>query len=384
MRIYLDNAATSYPKPEAVYAAVDRYNRHIGMAIGRGASRDAVDASRIVERCRQRVARLFGVSSVEHVVFTFNGTDSLNMALHGVCRPGDHVIATTLEHNSVLRPLRWLQQQRQIDVTWIEPDSTGAITPIQVRSALRPSTRLLAVQHASNVTGRVQSVDDLCAVARAAGVLTLVDAAQSAGHIPIDLARQPIDLLACPGHKGLLGPLGTGVLVVRPGLESELACWRLGGTGTYSDDETQPMTMPDRFEAGNHNAPGLAGLSEGVAALASPEVTTWQADESERIRGLVDRLRAVNGVTVYGHEAGQTSTGVVSFTLQGYEPQEVASILDESFGIQVRAGLHCAPGTHRFLGTLAQGGTVRLSPGPWSRAEDLQAVIDAVRDLAGA
>jgi len=383
MRIYLDNAATSYPKPESVYAAVDRYQRDLGVAIGRGSSRDAVQGKRIVDRCRQRIAQLLGGTSPDHVILTSNGTDSLNLALHGLCRPGDHVVTTTLEHNSVLRPLRWLQDHRGVTVTRLEPGPSGAIDPCQVREALRPQTRLLAIQHVSNVTGRVQPIADLCAVARAAGVLTLVDAAQSAGHIPVKMSEWSVDLLACPGHKGLLGPLGTGVLILRPGLEEHLEPVRQGGTGSQSEDDHQPDTLPDRYESGNHNGPGLAGLAEGVAWVIEKTVEVLEATERQQVQELVARLRAIPGLTVYGHEPDARSTGVVSVNLEGYAPHEVASILDESFGIQVRAGLHCAPGAHAFLKTRERGGTVRLSLGPWISTTELAAVADAFRGMAG-
>jgi cysteine desulfurase/selenocysteine lyase len=383
-RIYLDNAATSYPKPESVYAAVDHYQRHIGVAIGRGAYREAMTAQRTLDQCRQSAARLLGAESPHRIVFTLNGTDSLNMALLGVCRPGDHVITTEFEHNSVLRPLRWLKDHRGLDVTVLCPQPSGQIDPRQVRSQIRPTTRLVAVQQASNVTGVIQPIDEICAIAREANVLTLVDAAQSAGHLPIDLSQLPIDLLACPGHKGLLGPLGTGLLYVRSGVEQAVTPYRLGGTGTQSEDDRQPDAMPDRFEAGNHNAPGLAGLAAGLAFLEERTVTALQHAEAEITAQLVQGLREIPGVTVYGHQAAVPSVGVVSFNIAGFAPHEAASILDESFGIQARAGLHCAPGVHRFLGTFENGGTIRFSVGAFTSIQDIEQALASIRELTGA
>lgn len=382
-RIYLDNAATSYPKPESVYAAVDHYQRQIGVAIGRGAYREAVTAQRIVDQCRQSAARLVVAESADRIIFTLNGTDSLNMALMGVCRSGDHVITTEFEHNSVLRPLRWLSDQRGIDVTLVSPGPNGQVDPADIRKLIRPTTRLVAVQHASNVTGVIQPIEQICDIARRAKVLTLVDAAQSAGHLSIDLSQMPIDLLACPGHKGLLGPLGTGLLYVRPGVEQEMTSYRLGGTGTQSEDDHQPDAMPERFEAGNHNAPGLAGLAAGLAFLEERTIAALRRDETELTTRLVQGLNQLPGVTVYGQQSGTPSLGVVSFNIEGFAPHEAASILDESFGIQARAGLHCAPGVHRALGTIDRGGTIRFSVGPFTSTSDIDQALASVRELCG-
>ena len=384
MHAYLDNAATSFPKPDAVYFAVDDYQRRIGAAVGRGAYRQAVEAQRIVDRCRNSASQLLGAESSERIVFTFNGTDGLNLALMGICRPGDHVIATEFEHNSVLRPLRWLQEHRQVDVTLLRPNPDGRVDPALVRANLRPATRLIAVQHASNVTGVVQPIADIGAVARHASVLTLVDAAQTAGHWPIDLSQIPIDLLACPGHKGLLGPLGTGLVYFRPGVEPHVECYRLGGTGTQSEDDRQPDSMPERYEAGNHNAPGLAGLGAGLSYLQELSIAAVQRLEAELTEQLVSGLREIPGITVYGHSPGLPHVGVVSFRIDGFDPQEASSILDQTFEIQSRAGLHCAPGVHRFLQTLPQGGTVRFSVGLMTTRQEIDHAIASVRELAGA
>lgn len=383
MRVYLDNAATSFPKPSSVYAAVDHYQRQIGVAVGRGSYREAIEAQRIVDQCRQSAAQLLNAESPDRIVFTFNGTDGLNLCLMGTCRPGDHVITTQFEHNSVLRPLRWLKDQRGIEVTVLCPRADGRIDPADVKSSLRPTTRLIAVQHASNVTGVIQPIDDIGRIARNANALMLVDAAQTAAHVPIDLAQLPIDLLACPGHKGLLGPLGTGLVYIRPGIESRLDCYRLGGTGTQSEDDRQPESMPDRYEAGNHNAPGLAGLGAGLAYLQERTIEAIQQSEQELTDRLLAGLRSIRGVTVFGHEKSVPHVGVVSFNVEGFAPHEAASILDQTFGIQARSGLHCAPGVHRFLGTFDQGGTVRLSIGSFSTPQEIDHAIASIQELAG-
>ena len=384
MRVYLDNAATSFPKPAAVYDAVDRYQRSIGVSIGRGAYREAIESQRMLDRCRQHAAMLLGAESPERIVFTYSGTDGLNMALVGLCRPGDHVVTSELEHNSELRPLRWLSETRGVEVTKISPQANGRVELADLREALRPNTRLVAIQHASNVTGVVQPIVEIGEIARANGSLFLIDAAQTAGHLPFDLSQIAVDVVACPGHKGLLGPLGTGLVYIHPGIEQQLDCYRLGGTGTQSEDDRQPMQMPERYESGNHNAPGLAGLDAALAHLQNETIETIRDTEVDLTGRLVDGLCSLSRVTVYGHTSPQTPhVGVVSFNVAGFTPHEAAAILDDSFGIQARAGLHCAPGTHRWLGTLDGGGTVRFSVGSFTAPSDVDHAIASIRELAG-
>ena len=382
MRVYLDHAATSFPKPAAVYDAVDRYQRSLGVSIGRGAYREAVEAQRMLDHCRQRAAMLLGAESPERIVFTYSGTDGLNMALVGLCRPGDHVVTSELEHNSVLRPLRWLSETRDVQVTKVSPRTDGRVEPADVLVALRSNTRLVAIQHASNVTGVVQPIAEIGEIARANGSLILVDAAQTAGHLPFDLSQISVDAVACPGHKGLLGPLGTGLVYLRPGIEQQLDCYRLGGTGTQSEDDRQPMQMPDRYESGNHNAPGLAGLNAGLNHLQNETVESVRRVEVELTGRLVEGLCSLSRVTVYGHASSEVPhVGVVSFNVAGFAPHEAASILDESFNIQARAGLHCAPFIHMAHDTVPDG-AVRVSPGPFNTTEDIDALAAALAEMA--
>jgi len=381
-RIYFDNAATSFPKPEAVYAAVDDYNRRIGAAVGRGAYRAAIDATDFVSRCRKKIADLLGAGSPDRIVFTFNCTDSLNLAIHGLLRSGDHVVTSETEHNSVLRPLGELRRKLNIEVTRVPVDPTGRTDPRDFRRALRPNTRLVALVHASNVTGAIQPVADVGEIARKAGALFLVDAAQTAGHLPIDLKNLPIDLLACPGHKGLLGPLGTGVLYVRSGVEARVDSFRQGGTGTRSEDDVQPETLPDKYESGNHNAPGLAGLEAAVSWLAERGVGAIQEHERALAGQLLEGLARIRGVRVLGPSSTDGRVGVVSVTIDGVDPQHAASILDQTFGIAVRAGLHCAPSVHRAIGRPESAGTVRLSVGPFTTAADISAALEAMTQIA--
>lgn len=381
-RIYLDNAATSFPKPEAVYAAVDDYNRNLGAAVGRGATRVATTVQSTVDRCRSKAAQLIGAESPARIAFTFNGTDSLNMAIHGVLEPGDHVVTSTIEHNSVLRPLRELQQRIGIDVTYVSPTPSGKVDPADIHNAVTPKTKLIALIHASNVTGAIQPIADIGEIAAAAGVLFLVDAAQSAGHLPIDVSSFPVDLLACPGHKGLLGPLGTGLYYIRPGVEERVRSLRQGGTGSQSEDDRQPESLPDKYESGNHNAPGLFGLEAGLSYIQERTVADIREHETKLTARLLDGLAGIDGVREWGPKAAAERLGVVSITLPGFDSQELAALLDEHFGVQTRAGLHCAPGIHRELGTFDEGGTVRLSSGAFTTETDIDAALAAIREFS--
>jgi cysteine desulfurase / selenocysteine lyase len=382
MRIYLDNAATSWPKPEPVYAAVDRYQRDIGAAAGRGGYREAVEAQRAVDAARRGCAALLGVEDPRRIVFTANGTDALNLAIHGLLRPADHVITTVCEHNSVLRPLAEASHSRDVHVSIIGCDETGVVDLDELKKSLRPNTRLLAITHASNVTGAVQPVAEAASLAHAAGALVLVDAAQTAGHLPVDVKRFDADLLAASGHKGLLGPLGTGLLYVREGLEPELAPVRQGGTGIDSQSDRQPNELPWRYEAGNLNTPALAGMAAAVQFLNERSVREVAAHESALIERLLNGLSEIKTARIYGPQGSQVRAAVVSFTIEGYDPQEFAAALDSSCGVQCRAGLHCAPRMHQALGTDAIGGTVRFSVG-WSTTDkDVDSALRAVAAIA--
>ena len=381
-RCYLDNAATSWPKPEGVLAAMDRYHRELGVAAGRGATRAASEVDATIARCRLRAAQLFNAESSDRIIFTFNGTDSLNVAIHGVLKPGDHVVASTLEHNSVLRPLSELRRRIGIETTFIEPETNGRVEPTKFRDALRPNTKLIALLHASNVTGVVQPIEDVSAIARQAGVLMLVDAAQTAGHLPIDVRNSFIDLLACPGHKGLLGPLGTGLLYLRPGIEQDVASLRQGGTGSLSEDDHQPDRLPDKYESGNHNAPGLFGLEAALEWWEQHNAGDLRLHALALRRRLIDALGGVASVRLFAADLpDEFVVGVLNFVIDGFDPQEVAAILDHDFQIQVRSGLHCAPGAHRHQGTLSDGGTVRASFGPSTTNDEVDRLAAALRAL---
>lgn len=384
-RIYLDNAATSWPKPEAVYRAVDDWQRRVGAAYARGVSSAADETRALVDRTRRGVATLLGESDPSRIAFTSSGTDSLNLALFGLLRDGDHVVTTVCEHNAVLRPLDRLASGAgpiRIEVTYVECDAEGAVRAEAIDAAIRGTTRLVAVTHASNVTGAVQPTEAITAAARERGVRVLVDAAQTLGRWPLDVKRLGADLLAAPGHKGLLGPLGTGVLWVREGLEKDLQPLRYGGGASGGDRLAMPETAPDCYEAGNLNVPGLAGLAAGVEHVLETGVATVQSQLAAGRRQIADALEAIPGVTLYGPNDPAKQAGVVSFSVEGYDPHEFATLLASVAGVECRAGLHCAPRLHESLGTRSRGGLVRFSPGASTTTDEIAAVVEAVRTLA--
>lgn len=381
-RIYLDNAATSWPKPEAVYEAVDCYQREVGATTGRGAYREADETMRRVRGTRERLARLLGVAHPDHIVFTANGTESLNLALHGVLRPGDHVITSVVDHNSVLRPLRFLQEHHGVTVDRVPCGATGVIDPDAVRRAIQPRTRMIALVHASNVTGALQPIEAVGAIAAEHGLIYLVDAAQSLGHLPIDVPRTGAHLFAAPAHKGLLGPSGLGLLYIAPGCEQQVWPLRQGGTGTQSDEDRQPETLPDKYEPGNLNVPAVLGLGEGVAYLEQLGLEQVHRQSGALTAQLIDGFAGIAGVTVYGPPDAAQRVGVVSISVAGVDPRIVAAMLDSGRRIQVRAGIHCAPLMHQALGTTELGGTVRFSTSVFTTSDEIDAAVEAVAEIA--
>jgi cysteine desulfurase / selenocysteine lyase len=378
MSIYLDNAATSHPKPESVYRAMADTLRLVGGSPGRGGHQLALDASRLLFETRETLALFFGIADSARIVFTANATQALNMALFGLLVPGDRVVTTTMEHNSVLRPLHALQE-RGVTVVKVGADQQGVVDPAALRAACAEKTRLLVLSHCSNVTGSVQAVEELGSWCRRQGIVLLVDAAQSAGLLPLHAQEMGIDLLAVPGHKGLLGPQGTGFLYVREGLQ--LTPLFYGGTGGHSQSPLQSEEMPERLECGTHNLPGLAGLKAGVEFLQQTGMATVRAHESALLEQLSEGLRAIPGVQLYGPADSRLRGGVLSFNLTGRDPAEIGFLLDREFAICCRIGLHCAPDAHRTIGTFP-GGTVRVSPGYFNTAADIDVLLAAVRHLA--
>jgi cysteine desulfurase family protein len=386
-RLYMDNAATSLPKPREVMEAMVRYMNDLGASAGRGAYREAVETGALIFECRRRLNRLFNGERAEHFVFTLNCTDALNLAIRGLIDAdspgGAHAVCTHIDHNSILRPLNEMQGRGWVDVTRVCVDrATGLVDPDDVRRAIRPDTKLVALTHVSNVTGTVQPVREIGNLCREAGVPFVVDAAQSAGHVPIDLRADGIDLLAAPGHKALLGPTGTGFLYLRPGMEQRVRTVREGGTGSVSELATQPEFMPDKYEPGSHNAMGIIGLSAGVKWIADKTVERLAAHDLDLVRTFLDGVSDVEGLTYYGPRGVKGRVGVFSVRLDGFEPQELSAVLEANYGILTRSGIHCAPLCHQALGTAEGGGATRFSFGPFLSNQDVKFATDALAEIA--
>ena len=377
--IYLDNAATSWPKPESVYQTMDEFLRTKGGNPGRGSHSLAVAAKETVEETRMLVARLINAPEMERVIFTLNCTDALNLGLKGLLRPGDHVITSCIGHNSLVRPLRKLEQQG-IKITRLPPSlEAGVVSAQDIEEAITKDTKLVVVTHASNVNGVIQPVEEYGVVARKYNLTFMVDAAQTAGKYPIDVQAGNIDLLAVSGHKGLFGPPGTGGLYVsdRVNLDS----LREGGTGSYSEMEEQPSALPYKYESGTVNSVGISGLGAGLKYIFKESLEGIRTHEQSLIDRLIQGLSNIPGVTLYTAKDRSKQAPVISLNVEGYEPGEVGAILDQAFDIKVRTGLHCAPAAHKTLGTYPAG-TVRLSPGYFNTMEEIDLTIQALEEMA--
>lgn len=381
-RIYLDNAATSWPKAPGVVGAMLRHLEQSGAPAGRSGYHDAAVVERAVSETRRQLAYLLGVREAERVIFTFNGTDSLNTVLHGYLRPGDHVVTTTIEHNSVLRPLAYLAARQGVEVRHVSADSQGAVVPSAIEQALTDKTRLVVISHASNVTGALQPIEEIVALAHRRGVRVLVDGAQAAGHTPLRLEELGVDFYACSGHKGLMGPLGVGILYLAPGAESETESFRQGGTGTISQHPLQPDTLPDKYESGNPNVTAILGLHAAVEYLRDRTVSSIERHIRELTAHLLEGFAGSPQIEIYGPLSAAARLGVVSLNVPGFDPHELASYLDSAHHIQVRAGLHCSPLMHQQLGTTERGGAVRFSLGAFTETAEIEKVLEAIRAIA--
>jgi cysteine desulfurase family protein len=404
-RIYLDNAATSFPKTPGVYEAMLDYGTHLGASPGRGHYAESREGARLIRQCRQRINTLINGESADHVIFALNTTDALNLAIKGIARhrrlygQPTNIVASAMDHNSVLRPLNALAGE---GVTWtcIEADEqTGRLDPADIARALTPETALVIVNMCSNVSGTIQPAAEIGMICRAARVPLLIDAAQALGHIPVDARALNADLLAFPGHKGLMGPQGTGGLYIRPGIEKILATTREGGTGSQSEHDVQPDTLPEKYEAGSHNTIGIVGLSRAVEWILTETIDKLRTHELELITLMLTELHRA-GARLQGREPidGPLSTlrllgpsdltarvGVFSLVHDSIHPAEMAAML-EQLGILVRSGIHCAPRAHQTLGTLGEGaqGAFRLSVGPFTTADHIRAAIAALVEVCNA
>jgi cysteine desulfurase family protein len=353
-----------------------RYFEEIGASPGRAAHRAAVEAERIVADVRRKLTDLFEGDDPQRMIFCHNCTDALNMAIKGSLRQGDHVVTTMLEHNSVSRPLQRMADEDFIELTCVPADASGFVDPDAIAAAIRPSTRLITCVHAGNVVGTIQPIEAIGRLARSREVLFLVDAAQSAGLVPISVERMNIDLLAFPGHKALLGPPGTGGLYV--GRRASLRPWREGGTGGDSATPTQPQEYPFFLEAGTPNTVGVVGLG---AALEVLDPAGALAHEREMVGRLIAGIAEHGQVRLVGDGSPSARVGTVSVVIDGLSPEQAAGVLDESFGIAARAGLHCAPYAHRALGTFPEG-TLRISPGPMTTSREIDLLVEALGQIS--
>lgn len=380
--IYLDNAATSWPKPDCVHEAMLRYMRDIGASPGRSGHRLANEAERVRFNAREAIGELFGMPDPTRVVFTCNATSALNLAMRGLLPPGAHAITTSMEHNSVMRPLSALEQ-RGVAVAVVPCRPDGSLDARAIDEYVRPQTRLIVVNHASNVCGTILPIREIGAVARRHGIPLLVDAAQTGGCWPIDVRADHIDLLAFSGHKGLLGPTGTGGLVLGDDFDTDLLPPLVyGGTGSRSEHIQQPEFLPDKYEAGTPNIVGIAGLAAGVRYILEKGMERIRTHERALTQRLMDGLGRIGRLRIVGTQDANRQTSAVSFTIDGRAVSEIAQSLDEQFGIMCRPGLHCAPKAHQTLGTLPNG-TLRLAPGWFSTEGEIDAAVDAVASLAG-
>lgn len=377
MSIYLDNAATSFPKPETVYQAVDHAMRHAGGNPGRGGHHYSLDAGREVLETRESLARFFAIDDASRLIFTSGATEALNLALFGLLKSGDRVVTTSMEHNALVRPLYELER-RGVLVEKVSAGPDGVVSVEALQRACQNKPRLLALGHCSNVSGSIQPIEEIVPWCRQQGILTLVDAAQSAGHLPLSVKQLGVHLLAVPGHKGLLGPSGTGCLYVDP--DVQLAPLLYGGTGSNSSIASMPDDLPERFEAGTLNVAGLAGLRAGLDYLLETGLDQLELRVNDLVDRLLDGLSNHTEVLLYGPGRGARRGNVVSFTLAGQDPAEIAFRLEQQFGICTRVGLHCAPDAHRSLGSFP-GGTVRVSPGIFNTRDDIDKLLAAVAAL---
>lgn len=374
--IYLDHAATSFPKPPEVSEALLYALEQASANPGRGSHRMAVQASRELFKCRIALSKLLDVHNPVDIAFTANTTIALNMAIQGYLEAGDHVISTMTEHNSVRRPLEALKRSIGIEITYIDVNAQGEINLAEVNQAFTPRTRLLVCNHSSNLLGSILPVAELASIAHDHGAKILIDIAQSAGHIPVCLSQWQIDMSAFPGHKGLLGPQGTGGLYIAPDID--LYPLLYGGTGSQSEEIDQPTVRPDRYEAGTPNTLGIAGLHAGVQYVLERSVAVIAEEEQKLSQYMMEKLLKIENIHVLGPKLGKERTGIVSFIMEHKDSAEIAFRLDREFGIAVRAGMHCTPLAHQSVGTLHTG-AVRASVGYRSTQDDVDKLIEAIQ-----
>ncbi|WP_078429559.1 aminotransferase class V-fold PLP-dependent enzyme [Alkalihalobacterium alkalinitrilicum] len=377
--IYFDQAASSFPKPKKVGEAVLEAINDYGANPGRGGHTLAVRANDVIFKARKTIAMMFGEQNPANVCFYLNATQALNQAIQGVdFKEGDHVITTSFEHNSVRRPLERLKDTKGIKVSYIEPAVNGKLLLELIEQEINENTKAIVVSHGSNVTGTILPIEEIGMFTKVHDILFVVDASQTAGILSLDMKEMNIDMLAFPGHKGLMGPQGTGVLIIRDHVD--LIPLIYGGTGSHSEDVHQPEKRPERYESGTLNTPGIAGLLAGIEELHSIGIESIYEHEAQLTTYCLERLSVIEGIQIYGPQLHETRLAVISFTIEGIDVHEVAMILDQHYQIGVRAGLHCSPLTHSLLGT-EDGGAIRVSFGYYNTIEEVDRFIDAIKEI---
>lgn len=375
--IYLDNAATTFPKPKQVYDAVLDCMENYGANPGRAGHKLAMRAGREIYDCRENIAKLLNISNPMNIVFTHNATDSLNLAIKGVVKSGDHIITTSIEHNSVIRPIKALEEKGKQN-TIVKCDEYGQLNTEDIKKAIKPNTKLIVTTHASNVCGTLVDIEAVGNIAKENNILYLVDASQTLGVYDVDVQKINVDMVAAPGHKCLLGPQGTGILYIREGLALDIL--KEGGTGSNSEELFQPNMMPDRYESGTHNTPGIAGLNAGVNFVIETGIDKIRKHEEELCSYMLERLSEVPNIKIYGPLDSKKRAAVISINIGNIDSGEVTFMLDDVYGIATRSGIHCSPLAHETLGTLIQG-TVRFSFGYFSTKEEVDKSIEALKEI---
>ena len=374
---YLDNAATTFPKPQQVYDAMIDCMQNYCANPGRAGHKLAMKAAREIYYTRENIAKLFNVSNPMNIIFTSNATESLNLAIKGLVQEGDHIITTSMEHNSVIRPIKALERYN-VENTIVSCEKDGSLDVSKIKEAIKPNTKLIVTTHASNVCGTLIDIESVGTIAKENKIVYLVDASQTAGVYDIDVNKQNIDMLAAPGHKCLLGPQGTGILYIREGIK--LTELKEGGTGSKSEDLFQPDLYPDKYESGTHNTPGIIGLGKGVEYILTEGIDKIRKHEEELCEYMLKRLEEIDNIEIYGIKDSKKRAAVISINIKDIDSGEVTYLLDSEYDIATRSGIHCAPLAHKTMGTL-ETGAVRFSFGYFNKKEDIDRTIEALKQI---
>ena len=375
--IYLDNAATTYPKPQKVYDSMMDCMKNYCANPGRSGHKLAMKSAREIYDTRENIAKLFNIENPMNIIFTSNATDSLNIAIKGVVNEGDHIITTSMEHNSVIRPIKSLEKYG-IENTIVDCDKEGFLNIENIKNAIKPNTKLIVTKHASNVCGTLIDIKSVGEIAKENNILYLVDASQTAGVYEIDVKSINVDMIAAPGHKCLFGPQGTGILYIREGLNINIS--KEGGTGSKSEDLFQPDILPDKYESGTHNTPGIVGLNEGVKFILETGIENIREYEEQLCEYMLNKLKEVPNIIIYGPSDSTQRAAVISINIDKMDSGELTFLLDSEYDIATRSGIHCSPLAHKTLGTLEQG-AVRFSLSYFNTKDDIDKAIDALKDI---